>query len=141
MIVSQPTCSATERFVSALRRLERYRDVEPLLRCFSPRAELSQLGREPERGNAGARHFWERYRGAFGDLESHFVRFNDGHPVKILEWRSQGTLPNGAPFSCSGVTLLEIDGDEIVRFRTYFDSSAVLVRSESTRGSTYSKAV
>ena len=147
MLATQPNFSAIERFVSALRSLERHRDVEPLLRCFAPQVELSRLGRQMERGIDGARHFWEEYREGFGQLESHFVRFNDGDPVKVLEWRVEGTLPSGAPVYCAGISLLEVDGDQIIRFRTYFDSSAI-VRSAAADAippaagpTAYSKAV
>ena len=43
-----------------------------------------------------------------------------------LEWKSDGTLPDGKPISYRGVSLIDFDGDRVKRFRTYYDSAAFL---------------
>jgi limonene-1,2-epoxide hydrolase len=122
------TAGPLRRFLEALERLEMHRELAAIVRCFARDAELSRLGREAERGRDGAHRFWAEYRQSFGDLRSRFLRISEEGPVKVLEWRSEGTLPQGAPIVYAGVSLVEFDGasERIVRFRTYFDSAAVV---------------
>ena len=125
---------AVRRFLAALELLEMHRDLDLILECFADDSELTRLSRGVERGTDGARRFWKGYRDTFGDLSSRFVAVNDRGPVKVLEWLSEGTLPQGAPVRYAGVTLLETDDatHTIRRLRTYFDSSAILAHTATS---------
>ena len=114
---------AAEQFMAALRAFEADGQPEPLLRLFTDDAELSNYTRT-ERGRDGARRFWEEYRAAFGVIRSRFAAVIAGDRGVALEWESAGTLPTGSPIRYRGVSLLELDGGRVRRFRTYYDSAA-----------------
>jgi ketosteroid isomerase-like protein len=123
-----------ERFVRALERAERERKVEPLLEVFSDEAEVWSVGKASAgRGPEAVRRFWREYLDAFERVESRFkdVIAQDGHVA--LEWHSDGVLPGGKPIAYDGVSLIELEGDQVVRFRTYFDPRLFL-GEEGSRG-------
>lgn len=110
----------TRRFTEALHKLHMDNDVNPLVACFSSDACLSKLnGHQGPDGRDGAREFWEDYRAAFDDIEATFTHVVQGEHSAALEWKSTGTLHSGSSFTYRGVSVLEGDGDEIRRFRTY----------------------
>jgi limonene-1,2-epoxide hydrolase len=124
----------TQRFLDALDALERDRSVKAMEALFSDAARLSRLGRPAERGRAGVRCFWEEYLDQFGDrVESQFSRIIETDAVVTLEWTTTGELGGSRPISYSGVSLFEYDRDEIVDFRTYYDSGAFLT-DQTTAG-------
>ncbi len=43
-----------------------------------------------------------------------------------MEWTAQGALSNGRPLTYGGVSLVEHEGEQIRRFRTYYDSAVFL---------------
>ena len=69
----------------------------------------------------GAREFRTKYRETFGEVRSTFRNRIVTPDRAALEWTTEGTTANGAPFSYEGVSILEIEGDLITRFRAYFD--------------------
>ena len=75
------------------------------------------------RGPDGAREFWTRYRGAFGEIESTFRNEIESEARAALEWTSTGTMPDGDQFAYDGVTILEFDGEKVSRFHAYFNPS------------------
>ena len=116
----------TRRFIEALHALEGRRDLNAMAEVFSQDAEISN----PLRGEArpdpeGARHFWEQYRASFEEIHSEFLNIVDNGAVAMLEWRSDGRIVNGEPFHYGGVTVLELEGDAVRRFRTYFDPTSL----------------
>jgi ketosteroid isomerase-like protein len=44
----------------------------------------------------------------------------------VLEWISKGALSTSEDIRYQGVSILEMDGERIHRFRTYYDSAAFL---------------
>ena len=118
------TEQTANRFIEALGRLEAERDLEPVVQLFAPECEVGNVvSPEKFRGLEGAREFWgAKYRDTFGEVRSTFrnVFVNDGGAV--LEWTTEGTANDGTPVKYDGVSILEIDGDEITRFRAYFDA-------------------
>ncbi len=111
-----------QRFIDALAQLERDREVEPLVALHAEGSDVGNVN-APERfhGPDGARHFWTEYRATFGDMRSEFrnIIATDGRAA--LEWATTGTTADGRPVEYEGVSILEFDGDNVARFRAYFD--------------------
>ena len=115
----------TERFTDALHRLHADRDASALVALFSDDATLSKLGdHNEEHGADGAQKFWNDYRAVFDDIEATFTHTTASDSSVALEWTSTGSFSNGHPFSYSGVSVFEGDGQRISGFRTYYDSTA-----------------
>jgi ketosteroid isomerase-like protein len=121
--MSETARPAAEQFMAALQAFEAGGQPEPLLRLFADDAELSNYTRT-ERGRDGARRFWQEYRATFGVIRLRFTAVIAGDGGVALEWESAGTLPTGSPIRYRGVSLLELGGDRVRRFRTYYDSAA-----------------
>ena len=110
------------RFIDALGRLERQRELDPIVGLFSEEARLSNvIMPEPVSGQAGARSFWNMYRETFGVVVSHFDNVFVCGGKAALEWTARGTGHRGQPVRYRGVSLLEIAGDRLIRFTAYFD--------------------
>jgi ketosteroid isomerase-like protein len=130
--MSANTRTVAERFMAALQGFEADGRVERLADLFADDAELSNLA-HAERGRDGARRFWQQYRAAFGEILSAFRAVIVGEGGAALEWESDGTLSSGAPIRYRGVSLLEVDGDRVRRFRTYYDSAAFVTPAAAAR--------
>lgn len=114
-------------FMSSLQEAERTRDVEPLVRLFADDAEVeTAMLHRSHRGREGARAFWKEYLGAFGSVRSEFTDTRRADGFASLEWKSDGTLPDGRPVSYRGVSLIDTDGEKVRRFRTYYDTAVFL---------------
>jgi hypothetical protein len=87
--------------------------------------------RTSTRGRDGVRKFWEEYRRAFREVRSEFTAalFADGGAS--LEWASEWMLANGSPIAYRGVSILDVDGDRVRRFRTSYDSAAFVAAPAS----------
>lgn len=112
-----------DQFVEALGKLEAGREVEALVSIFAENCEVGNIiSPEKFQGREGAREFWAKYRDTFGEVRSTFrnVIITDGHAA--LEWTTEGTSSGGDPIRYDGVSILETDGAQIVRFRAYFDA-------------------
>lgn len=124
-----------EIFMNAVNEAERTRDVAPLVELFADDAELHNISRhEPARGREGAREFWQAYLDAFEDVAStfsHVVRYEGG---ASMEWESKGTPKDGEPLTYRGVSLVELDGDRVKRFSTFYDSAAFLAEGAKAEG-------
>lgn len=116
------TNAVTDRFLEALAALERGNDVEPMVGLYAAAADIGNVASPSTfTGPEGARDFWSTYRSWFGEIASSFrnVIAVDGRTA--LEWTSKGTSPEGEPVAYDGVSILEYQGGEIVRFRAYFN--------------------
>ncbi len=112
-----------ERFVEALGRLELSRDIETIVGLFAETSEVGNLiAPEKFEGRDGARRFWTIYRDTFGEVRSNFRNriLTDGRAA--LEWTTEGTSANGTSVKYDGVSILEFEGDQITRFRAYFNA-------------------
>ena len=117
----------SEQFMSALQQAERTGALDPLLALFHDDAEALNLGRtEPARGKDGIREFWQGYLSAFRDIGSEFTHVLHADSGSVLEWVSRGALPDGSPVEYRGVSVLEVEGDKVRKFRTYYDSAVFL---------------
>lgn len=120
------TSNVTRHFQEALADLERNRDPEPLIALFGEDATLGNTASHaPLTGRDGARQFWTSYRSSFGEMESRFRSVIKADSQCALEWTTRGTTVDGAPIEYEGVSVMEYDGDRIVRFHAYFDPSAL----------------
>jgi ketosteroid isomerase-like protein len=116
------------RFIDGLHELERTGDPEPLVGTYAEESETSNVASERTfTGKDGARDFWTRYRGSFGEMESEFRNVIVAGDRAALEWTTGGTGPNGDPFRYDGVSVLEMTGEgeaaAVTRFRAFFDSA------------------
>ncbi|MBY0459272.1 MAG: nuclear transport factor 2 family protein [Gemmataceae bacterium] len=129
-----PSATA-ESFIRALQQSEQTRDVEPLVEQFDDQAEVENLtAQSPARGRDGAREFWTKYLDSFQNVKSRFTHVFEADSVAVLEWISEGALPDGKPIRYRGVSVLELAGGRVRRFRTYYDSAAfVAPPAESAR--------
>jgi ketosteroid isomerase-like protein len=114
-----------DRFAAALEAAERTGDPAPLVGLFADDAELRSVGKpEPMRGKDGATQFWTDYLKTFETVRSRFTHAAAGEATALLEWKSEGTLAGGRPISYRGVSVLEVAGDRVAQFRTYYDTAA-----------------
>jgi ketosteroid isomerase-like protein len=112
------------KFIEALGRLEAERDLEAITALFADESEVGNVT-SPEKfhGREGAREFWgAKYRDTFGEVKSSFRNIFANETVATLEWTTVGTSADGSPVNYDGVSILEINGDKITRFRAYFDA-------------------
>ncbi len=115
-----------DKFTEALGRLESGRDLETIAALFAENSEVGNVvAPEKYHGQNGAREFWEKYRDTFGEVRSTFRNriITDGRAA--LEWVTEGTTRADSPVSYEGVSILEIEGDKIKRFRAYFNAGAL----------------
>jgi ketosteroid isomerase-like protein len=109
--------------MEALAGLEERGEVEPLVALFSEEAEVGNVAtRRTFQGREGARRFWREYKGMLGQVRSTYRNVVVSGPVVVLEWRTEGTAHNGAAVHYEGVSVVEWEGEEVVRFRAYFDA-------------------
>lgn len=111
-----------DRFIEALRRLEEDRDVEPLVEIHKEDCDVGNVAvSRTFSGHEGLREFWTSYRNTFDEMKSEFRNvFADDSGHAALEWSTEGTS-SGNEVSYEGVSILEIEGDKVSRFRAYFD--------------------
>ena len=113
-------------FVEALRKLEEDRDVEDLVEIHTEDCDVGNVA-VPKTFSChdGLREFWTSYRDTFGEMRSEFRNvFADGEGHAALEWNTSGDA-NGRDVSYDGVSLLEIEGGKVSRFRAYFDPRSI----------------
>lgn len=116
----------TERFIAALGRLEAERDVDALVGLYADDAEIGNVNAPAGfAGPDGARQFWTEYRGTFGEVRSEFRNRIDAGERIALEWTTVGTSVTGHPIDYSGVSIIEVRGEKVARFKAYFDPGAL----------------
>nr|CAA9242604.1 hypothetical protein AVDCRST_MAG63-2510 [uncultured Armatimonadetes bacterium] len=114
------------RFVRALEALEAHHDLNDIVALFDERSDIGNvLHPESFHGPDGARRFWTTYRESFAEVRSTFRNRIVSADRAALEWNTRGTSTSGSPFSYDGVSVLEIEGDKITRFRAYFNPHAL----------------
>jgi ketosteroid isomerase-like protein len=112
-------------FIEALSEAERSKEVGLLPAMFTADASMASIAlRKPHEGVEGTRQFWTDYLAVFRDVRSEFIHTHVNGDLAVLEWRSRGTLADGAAIDYQGVSIVEFRGDKICRFRTYYDSAA-----------------
>ncbi len=117
--------SVAQRFMDALQEIEKSGEVDALVSLFSEDASLRRMAQDDGyRGKEEATAFWREYLSVFGEVRTTFNNTieNGGHAV--LEWTSEGSFPTGKGLRYEGVSILELAGDKVTGFRTYYDSAA-----------------
>jgi ketosteroid isomerase-like protein len=110
-----------KKFVEALGKLEAERDLETICALFSENCDIANVVTEDNERQTDARKFWQSYRDNFGEVTSTFRNQIISENTAALEWKTTGTSSEGHDFEYDGVSILEIEGDRITRFRAYFD--------------------
>ncbi len=115
-----------DRFIEALKRIERERDPSPLVELFDDDAVIDSpaQGRSLA-GKAGAHQFWSAYLRAFDRVESNVQQAHEFGDIAILEWQSSAVLRTGKPVDYHGVSVVEFCQDKIKRFCAYFDAATI----------------
>jgi len=117
--------AVSDRFMAALHHLDEHADTGPMVELTAPDAVLTKLDRHREAtGPEGARAFWNEYRSVFDTISTEFTSTLDGEGGASLEWTSRSTLTDGAELTYSGVTVIDVAGDQVTGVRTYYDSAA-----------------
>ena len=116
-----------ERFMQALQEAEQTNDLEPLVALFHDQAELRRIANDDTlRGRDGARQFWKEYLSAFSRIRSRFTNVVEEGGTAVLEWVSEAEPGTDRPFTYEGVSILELEYDQVRRFRTYYDTARFL---------------
>ena len=117
--------ATAETFTRALQEAEQKRDPGPIVALFADDAELENLtAKSPATGRDGAQQFWAKYLDSFRRIASNFTHTHQAGDTAVLEWVSEGELPDGQPIRYRGVSVVEFAGGRVVKFRTYYDSAA-----------------
>jgi hypothetical protein len=110
-----------DRFVEALHKLDEDRDVEPLVEIHTEDCEVGNVSvPQAFEGHEGLREFWSGYRKTFGEMKSTFRNVFATEDRAALEWTTEGTS-DGDQVSYDGVSILEIEGGKVRRFKAYID--------------------
>ena len=110
-----------EKFIEALRNLEQNRDVEQISALYADNAEINNAVTVDSPTKLDPKRFWTSYRETFGEMESVFRNKIYGENTAVLEWSTVGTNTDGSEIAYEGVSILETDGDKIIRFFAYFN--------------------
>ncbi len=110
-----------KKFIEALEKLESGRDVETIAALFTEDCDIANVVTEDNDKRQNAREFWQSYQDNFGEVKSTFRNEIITENRAALEWTTTGTSAEGNEFEYDGVSILEIDGDHITRFRAFFD--------------------
>ena len=115
-----------EKFMDALQTIEKENEVDALVKLFSDKAELTRMTHKTYEGKDEAQRFWKEYLEPFDEISTEFFKVTEDDETVVLEWESKGKLANGHDIHYRGVSSFDTQGDEVVRFRTYYDSAAFL---------------
>ncbi len=110
-----------KKFVEALYKLEQERDLETIASLFTDDCDIANVITEDNDKDQTAREFWQSYRDNFAEVKSTFRNQIITENAAALEWDTTGTSSEGNEFEYDGVSILEIEGNKITRFRAFFD--------------------
>ena len=110
-----------EKFIDALKNLERNRDVETIAGMFDADAEIHNVMTIDNSHQLSPSEFWANYRETFGEVNSEFKNKIVSETSAALEWTTTGTNRDGGEFIYEGVSILEFEADKITRFFAYFN--------------------
>ncbi|MGI8643759.1 MAG: nuclear transport factor 2 family protein [Thermomicrobiales bacterium] len=110
------------KFIDALWKLEEANEIDPLVALFADSCEVGNVvAPRTFEGKEGAHAFWRTYRETLGDVKSEFRNVIATGDRVALEWTTTGANAEGKRIDYDGVSILEVEGEQIVRFWAYFD--------------------
>lgn len=116
-----------QSFLDALHTLEADHDPGPLAALVTPDADVLSIdGHGPREGPEGMSELFTQYLDQFDRIETTFTRINENDAQAALEWSSDAELTGGHPVTYTGITILDHTHGAITRFRTVYDSGALL---------------
>jgi len=116
-----------QSFIDALHTLEAGGDTQLLAALVTPGAEVLSIdGHGPRHGPAGMTELLTQYLRQFEHVETTFTRITENDTRATLEWSSDAVLTGGHPVTYTGITILDHTDGQITRFRTVYDSGALL---------------
>jgi len=118
-------------FADALQTFEKDGDAAALAAQFTSDAVTQRLDARGER-RGEVEQFWQEYRDQFDSISTTFYDVVEGSDRVALEWTSDATLTDGRPLQYRGVTIVDLDGDKIIKLRTYYDSAQFTTASAVT---------
>lgn len=113
--------------MNALETLETNQEASAMTAFFTGDATLERLTHKTYEGEAEAETFWQEYLAPFAEIKTEFYNVTEDDDGAVLEWVSEGSLTGGRSIRYRGVSALEFEGDQIKRFRTYYDSAVFVV--------------
>ncbi len=123
-----------QRFVDALHSLEAGGDTPPFAALVTSSAEVLSIdGHGPRHGPAGMTELFTQYLAQFEHVETTFTRITENNTRAALEWSSDAVLTGGHPVTYTGITILDHTDGQITRFRTTYDSGALLRLQATTQ--------
>ena len=109
----------TDTFTKELEKVESGGAVEGLAALFADDCEIANVAlAEPLHGAEGAREFWTHYQKTLGNVRSVFKNRIVDENHSALEWTTEA---DDGEIGYSGVSIIEHDGEKILRFFAYFD--------------------
>lgn len=120
------TSPKVDRFIHALQELESSKETKGMLELFSETCEISNIAIKPLHRKQGVLRFWQDYLGTFKEVHTEFKSVTETEGKAFLQWVSQGLFHSGRSATYEGLTLLEWEGEAIVRFKAYHDSAVFL---------------
>ena len=118
-------------FADALQSFEKDGDAAALAVQFTSDAVTQRLDARGER-RGEVEQFWQEYHAQFDSISTTFYDVVEGGERVALEWTSDATLTDGRPLQYRGVTIVDLDGDKIIKLRTYYDSAQFTTASAVT---------
>ncbi|ADI13929.1 nuclear transport factor 2 family protein [Truepera radiovictrix] len=120
-----------QSFMDALKRVEKEREVAPLVALFAEDATLERMTHKTYEGKGDVETFWTEYLEPFDEVSTEFYNVTEDDETVVLEWRSKGKLKGGKDISYRGVSSFDVEGGKVKSFRTYYDSAAFLTEGAS----------
>ena len=116
-----------QSFLDALHTLESDRDPHVVAVLVSTDAEVLSIdGHGPRHGPDGMTALFTQYLAQFDHVETTFTRVIETDTSAALEWSSDAVLLGGHLITYTGMTVLDHAEGTITRFRTLYDSGALL---------------
>lgn len=111
------------RFIEALGAVEHGGDLDAMVDTFAEGCEIgTPVHPDKLHGKDGARELWTMYRSAFRNVHSTLRNIIIGSNSFALEWTARALDHAGKPLTYDGVSVADICGGQITRFRSYFDT-------------------
>ncbi len=114
-----------QRFADGLLVLEHSGSTEALVELYDDECAVGNVvSGATHHGRDGAASFWSAYRDQFDTVASTYRLVAGDDNGAVLEWETSATA-NDREIAYRGATVLQFDGDRIVRSMAYYDPAAL----------------